>query len=182
MATISTYVSAATNKVITADIEEQIARWSAHYKLEEALVRAVIETESEKSMYAIRMEPHLKKARWYVKALPEQYKELDFAYCSMGLMQVLYGVARGDGYRGTPFELLNPESGIRWGCRRLYLLKRKYGGNVKNILAAYNAGAARFAKGEDGKVLRDKAGNKVYRNQRYVTKSYRHYRKFGGES
>ena len=70
-----------------------IRRAAEEYDLDPNLIFATIMVESGGNTYAIRQEPRIHDA-------------------SYGLGQLLYGTARGIGYRGTPDGLFNPEVNI----------------------------------------------------------------------
>lgn len=76
---------------------------------------------------------------------------------SWGLMQVMGGVAREQGFRGDFLNELSvyPRIGLTCGCRYLAGRYAKYG-NWPDAIAAYNAGSAR--RSPDGR----------YDNQSYV--------------
>lgn len=86
-------------------------------------------------------------------------------------MQVMGVVARELGFDGILTELCDEELGIAYGCKQLVRLKKwQRGYSESDIIAAYNAGSARF----------DKQGN--YENQSYVDKVliyYNNYKKVG---
>jgi len=157
MLSMKVFYSNATETVLENDINAQIEKWSAKYELAENVVRAVIATESSYQPWALRYEPHLKKTTWYTNAVPDEQKSNDYAYFSMGLMQVLYGVAVDLGFKGTPFELMDPTNSIQYGCKHLANLKRRWP-DITDYISAYNQGSPR--KTEEG----------LYQNQAYVEK------------
>lgn len=77
---------------------------------------------------------------------------------SWGLMQVMGSTARCEGYEGHLPMLLEPETGIYWGCTVLKTKMRKYE-SIKAIVASYNAGSVRYLP--SGPTLQ-------FTNQRYV--------------
>ena len=94
-------------------IEAQIFSVIKEYKeFDDKLIKAIIKIESNFYPFAIRYEPHLKNARWYTKTLTSIDNITDFHFCSFGLMQVLFGVARNLGFEGSPFELFDVKTNI----------------------------------------------------------------------
>lgn len=85
------------------------------------LVSAVIEVESGWNPKAYRAEPQIKDA-------------------SYGLMQTLYGTARGLGYAGKPEGLFDPATSISLGAKYLKKMLDQFGGSWALALSAYNAG------------------------------------------
>ncbi len=96
----------------TSSLGEVIRRYSTIYRLEEALVRAVIKVESDFNPRAVSS----KGAMGFMQLIPETAKD----------MQVR-----------NPFD---PEDNIRGGSRYLRLMLDQFGGNLELALAAYNAG------------------------------------------
>ncbi|SCA57393.1 Membrane-bound lytic murein transglycosylase C [Candidatus Terasakiella magnetica] len=109
-----------------------VNRYAAKYRLERALVYAIIQTESNFNPYAVSWVP---------------------AY---GLMQIVPKTAGRDAFEvvhgrpGTPSRdyLFNVENNIRMGCAYLHILQTRYLAKVSNpttreycIIAAYNGGA-----------------------------------------
>ncbi len=92
--------------------DDIIQRYSTHYGLDDALVRAVIKAESN---YNPQARSH-KGAQGLMQLIPETARD----------MQVI-----------DPFD---PEDNIRGGSRYLRLMLDEFGGNVELALAAYNAG------------------------------------------
>lgn len=77
--------------------------------------------------------------------------------CSWGLMQVMGGVARERGFKGTFLtQLSDPEINLWTGSRHLAALARRYTGD--DLYAAYNAGSPR------------RVASGAYENQGYVDK------------
>jgi hypothetical protein len=97
------------------DVHRLIVKKADKYDLDPALINAVIRTESAYDSHAISHKG------------------------AMGLMQLMPGTAREMGV-DNPF---NPEENIEGGTRYLKYLIKKYDGDVKRALAAYNAGPRR---------------------------------------
>jgi soluble lytic murein transglycosylase-like protein len=125
------------------------------------LVAAIVQTESGGDPMAIRFEPDYK----YVFKVSEfaknnaitQTTELMIQKSSLGLCQVMGGLARELGHQGSLLELLIPEVNLKLATKHIKNLIVKY--PIRDdMIAAYNAGSP--IKGLDGK----------YRNQGYVDK------------
>lgn len=58
----------------------------------------------------------------------------------VGIMQVMPSTARFQGYKGTPEQLLDPETNIIWGIRELAWDWQKANGNVCLTIAKYKGG------------------------------------------
>lgn len=171
------FMSNSTRKMLEEFRDQAIKKYSAKYKLEIPLIRAIIQKESEGDYFAIRMEAHLKKANWFRKTLTGIKYVEDYHYCSFGLMQILFGTARYNGYTGKPFGLLNPDKTIKYGCKFLRKCIRRYKGNISDGVAAYNQGNNRFYDLNRNGI---KDTNERYHNQLYVDKVKEYYKIFGG--
>jgi hypothetical protein len=93
-------------------IEQMIHEVSARYRVDAALVRAVIETESHYNMSAISKRG------------------------AVGLMQLIPGTAQQMGVRNA----FDPKQNLDGGVRYLHGLLERYNGDLDRALAAYNAG------------------------------------------
>ena len=93
-------------------IEVMIREVSARYNVDPALIRAVIETESN----------------WNSKAISRKG--------ALGLMQLVPGTARQLGVNYA----FDPKQNIDGGVRYLHTLLERYNGDLDRALAAYNAG------------------------------------------
>ncbi len=80
---------------------------------------------------------------------------------SIGLMQVMGGTARSNGYRDHLLKLCDPDTGLLWGCLYLNKLLKKYT-DLSDVIASYNAGSP--SKDEQGR----------YKNAAYVDKVLGH--------
>lgn len=130
----------------TASLNAVIDDSAMRNGVEPALIKAFIQVESNWDVNASRYEPHLKDSSW-------------------GLMQVLLKTAKwmlGDDTL-TISKLVTPKVNIEAGTKYIKYQLNKYGGNVKDAIAAYNAGKVR--KLQDGS----------YKNQKYVDKVHRLY-------
>jgi soluble lytic murein transglycosylase-like protein len=109
-----------------------------------ALILATIRQESNFDPEAYREEPQINDA-------------------STGLMQILLKTAQGIQPGITEDQLYDPATNIRLGTFYLKQQLDRYGGNIQDAIAAYNAGTAYVY--EDGS----------YANQNYVDKVFGYY-------
>lgn len=126
---------------------------AAKYGIEPAWVKAHIKAESNWDVNASRFEAHKKDASW-------------------GLMQLLLATAREvlGNKELTTTQLIQPRVNIEAGTKFLAQLWKRFG-NMRDAIAAYNAGSPR---------LDPKTGK--YVNQQYVdkvTKNYEFYKTLG---
>jgi len=147
--------------------DEIIKNCARIYRIDERLIRAIIQKESSWNPWAIRVERGFWKRYWIgIKALfirtPEKDEQWltypDIVSASYGLMQLMLTTAMELGFRFRfPTELLDPGNNIKYGC---LLLKRNYEqyGNWDDAISAYNQGNNR----------KDSSGK--YVNQVYVDK------------
>jgi len=95
-----------------AKIEEMIREVSARYRVDPALVRAVIQTESN----------------WNSSAVSRKG--------ALGLMQLVPGTAQQLGVSNA----FDPKQNLDGGVHYLHMLLERYNGDLDKALAAYNAG------------------------------------------
>jgi soluble lytic murein transglycosylase-like protein len=117
------------------------AKYGQAHGLDPALVAAVCEQESGWNPYAVRFEP-LFLARYIKPLLPgaPSTSEITRA-CSFGLMQVMGQVAIEHGWQGKFLtELIDPETGVEFGCRKLKQCLDRRDGLVPDALQYYNGG------------------------------------------
>ena len=119
IASNTTRVSPVASPVLTAaakanrgKIEEMIREVSARYRVDPALVRSVIETESN----------------WNSTAVSSRG--------ALGLMQLVPGTAQQLGVSNA----FDPKQNLDGGVRYLHTLLQRYNGDLDKALAAYNAG------------------------------------------
>lgn len=114
--------------------------------VEPALIRALIQNESAWDVNASRYEAHLKDSSW-------------------GLMQVLLKTGKWilQDTTLTVSQLVLPKTNIKAGTAYIKYQLTRYRGNIKDAIAAYNAGSVK--KQKDGR----------YINQVYVDRVYRSY-------
>ena len=93
-------------------IEEMIREVSARYRVDPALVRAVMQTESN----------------WNSSAVSRKG--------ALGLMQLVPGTAQQLGVNNA----FDPKQNLDGGVRYLHMLLERYNGDLDRALAAYNAG------------------------------------------
>lgn len=163
MPSMRIYLSANTNAMLEKHINSAVTTSAKAHNVDPALIRAFMKQESANSWCAIRVENHLKRAKWYTRHLTEEEKKDDLAFCSMGLMQVLFGSAKAIGFNGSPLELMKIENSIYYGTKYISQLMKRYD-DIDDAISSYNQGSPRKTK--DGK----------YRNQEYVDRVKRYYR------
>jgi soluble lytic murein transglycosylase-like protein len=113
--TIQGTIQSVTSAAVLANrekIETMIREVSARYNVDPALVRAVIETESN----------------WNSSAVSRKG--------ALGLMQLVPGTARQLGVNNA----FDPKQNLDGGVRYLHSLLERYNGDLDRALAAYNAG------------------------------------------
>ena len=141
------------NAELTTLIKSAASRRSLPWEL----VYAICQVESSLNPSAIRHEPHY---RWLVgdnetMSPTERHEQMT----SWGLMQVMGAVARELGHTGPLSDLLDPPTGLFYGCLHLRRFRAKYD-IWPDVIAAYNAGSPRRVAGQIG----------PYVNQSYVDK------------
>lgn len=73
--------------------------------------------------------------------------EFQLQKMSWGAMQVMGTVARELGFKPSLVEMIIPQNGIFYGCKKLQLLSKKYT-NQFDVIASYNAGIPSKIDGE----------------------------------
>lgn len=144
--------------VLDIEIQEIVVTCCDLLRIDPCLVYAIIEQESGGKKYAVRYEPGY---RWQtqVEAMAaangiSQVTEQFLQAMSFGLMQIMGGTARAQGYRGDLLALTDPQIGLHESISYLNSLFMRYAPgpatsitDVKGwsdpVVAAYNAGSAR---------------------------------------
>ena len=141
------------NAELTTLIKSAASRRSLPWEL----VYAICQVESSLNPSAVRHEP---RYRWLVgdneTMSPTERQD---QMTSWGLMQVMGAVARELGHTGPLSDLLDPPTGLFYGCLHLRRFRAKYD-IWPDVIAAYNAGSPRRVAGQIGS----------YVNQSYVDK------------
>jgi soluble lytic murein transglycosylase-like protein len=129
-------------------IDNVIVEVAASHQLPPQVVRAMVLVESGGNPVAMRFEPgffdrYIKdKPLNYVPAGCSRDTEAVCRATSFGLLQIMLETARCVGFRGWPGELLDPRTGLEWGCRYLRRLADRYlaDGGWESVVRAYNGG------------------------------------------
>jgi hypothetical protein len=150
-----------------------VDHWSQVLKISQALLLAIIQTESKGDPDCIRREPEFERS--YIKDNPiwiQRGRELGMTSAdiasSYGLMQIMFSTAYGYGCFSKA-QALDPSQSIRFGAAHLKTLLDRYA-TVEEALAAYNGGhgAARD--------LREGKDTPATRYSRRVMELYQEYR------
>ena len=136
-----------------ATLDPIINEMGKKYNIEPALIKAVIKTESNWDVNAARYEVHKTDSSW-------------------GLMQLMLATARNIlGIKDlTTTQIINPRTNIEAGTKLLAENINRFG-NMRDAIAAYNAGSPRLDK-KTGKYV-----NAAYVDK--VTKNYGIYKTLG---
>lgn len=130
-------------RVTAESLEDLVTNVATQYGVPPALVKATIKQESNWDVNASRYEQHLGDSSW-------------------GLMQLLLKTAQTT--LGNPNltiqQLIEPTTNITAGTRYLGILLNRYG-NLRDAVAAYNAGSPRL--GKDGRYVNADYVDNVYR-------------------
>lgn len=135
----------------TQEIVDAVMKASEKYGVDPALIMAHMKRESDFRPMAVREEPQINDA-------------------SIGLMQVLVKTARWimNDESITREMLFNIPFNIEVGTKYIARNLKRYNGDLKKAIAAYNAGSARYKKSDPS----------VFINQPYVDFTYGWYLKY----
>lgn len=132
------------------------ANFGRMYKIDPALLLALIMVESSGRTFATRFEPHVSPS--YLSMLSTFAQATGVSVetermqqaTSWGLLQVMGFTARELGHRGLLPELCQSEVGLELGCKYLKKQQAKFGkpkdgvlGWDEAVVASYNAGSPR---------------------------------------
>ena len=146
--------------MVKPEIRTIIESKAAAYGLDPDLVEAHVMTESSGNPKATRFEPQFYE-RYILPLNLRDRNEAQGRATSFGLLQIMGQVARELGFKGAFSELLDPETGLEWGCKKLAQCYKKYSRNGQDAgIAAYNCGTPKRKK--DG----------TFQNQEYVNRVY----------
>jgi len=136
-----------------ATLDPIILEMGQKYNIEPALIKAIIKTESNWDVNASRFEVHKTDSSW-------------------GLMQLMLATARGILKIPdlTTTQIINPRINIEAGTKLMAENLNRWG-NMRDAIAAYNAGSPRLVKGTNKYV------NAAYVDK--VTKNYEIYKSLG---
>lgn len=139
-------------------IVEQAARAE---QVDMNLAKAIVTVESTWDPKVSRLEPGWKYF-YFEKEFAEKVgitveTEKTLQSMSIGLMQIMGGVARELGFTENLSELFKPEQNVIWGCKKLKQLLKKYPDEA-DVISSYNQGSPRKTQGG------------MYKNQVYVDK------------
>lgn len=150
------FCNSVTNEIIKEKIESTIRYFSTKNKVDVELIKAIIHQESSGLPYAVKYEKHLPHADWYLATLTDEEKKEGLSFCSLGCMQVLFGIAKAEcGYTGTADDLISITNSINYGSKFLRVLIKRHW-ILEDVISAYNQGSPK----------KDKNGR--YCNQAYV--------------
>lgn len=145
---------------------DNVHRVAAGAGLDPLLIGAIAMTESGGNTWAARYESNFK----YILT-PDIFSRLVntslatetmLQATSWGILQIMGGTARSNGYRDQLPKLCDINTGLLWGCLHFNKLLKKYP-LLTDAIAAYNAGSPR----------KDSQGN--YVNAVYVDKVLSYY-------
>jgi hypothetical protein len=137
----------------------KIKVYADKYSIPWELIASICMQESAGDANAIRYEPRWQWGLFHVHAFANSHNisiatETMLQKCSYGLTQTMGVVAREMGFKGPLVTLLDPDTNLDIGCRKIKELMLRYS-EQSQVIAAYNAGSPRKRAG-------------MYVNQRYV--------------
>lgn len=138
-------------------IESLIEKKCKLLNLDEALVKAIVITESGGNQWLNRYEPNWKyctdaqgwASRLSIAGMMTTVEtEIMNQSTSWGLMQIMGTVAREMGFNGPLPQLADRVTGLHFGCLKLKKLLDRWG-SVELALDAYNSGDPHNGPGKD---------------------------------
>jgi len=180
-----------TNK-LSDSLIEAIDRLSHESNIPSQLVRAIVLTESNGSIYAYRVEPpyrylfniktevpfrSLTPAEVRSERAPADFPHYTFSsrdtewwgqQASWGPMQIMGAVARECGFEREFTRLCSASTGIQYGIRHLAKLIHRFHTHFgyRGVAAAYNAGSPRHTT--DGKFVNQEYVDRIARNGGFI--------------
>jgi len=116
------------------------------YHLDGAVVCAIVEQESDWNPGATRYEPAFYSR--YILPLNIPAEEGRQRATSWGLMQIMGETAVENGYPGPIPALLDPATGLKWGCIHFAKVLGRSSGDVYSALLHWNGGANQSYPGQ----------------------------------
>ncbi len=125
--------------MLTDEIRHLARLESSRCSLPLRLVTAIVQVESGGDPGATRFESGFKRRYIVPLKLPEP--EATHRATSWGLMQIMGETAYSVGFRGDYANLLDPATGLHWGCEYLRRLRDRYRREPWEVICrAYNGG------------------------------------------
>lgn len=165
----------------TKDLTNAVNYYSKKYEIEDKLIWAIIHVESDGFITNRNEKKELKNKKW-IKNIIHNYNintNDKYIYHALGPMQVLYfNCVALHGYTGKAIWLKDEWNGVKYGCKHYVYLKNRYKNKYK-IISAYNYGNISYTN--KIKIINGKTNIiREFKNQKYVNKVIRNYRKYGG--
>lgn len=165
---------------VKQDLDQIFTNMTKKYKLPRLLLKAVAQVESALNPNAYRFEPGF----WdrYLKNNPEwRGKDPKVVSASYGLMQIMFTTAWSMGFRGKETDLYDPLINIDLGAKLLRANIDSIEENklhIKHQLWSIKISLSRYNGGSRG----NPDGDSNLRNQSYVDKVFKAWRKLEGLS
>jgi len=150
-------------------IRELINVEAPKYGVDPQFLYSIVMVESSGRVWVSKVEfhyPYLVTPEIYARKLGiSKSTEVINQRTSYGLVQIMGGVAREQGWESHLPRIYLPKVNVTLGLRLIKKLMKKYDGNMDKVAAAYNWGHAAINR-ETGK----------YMNQEYVDKINKYYK------
>lgn len=179
MGMLTVYQSGETEADLKDQLDYAIKTAAERHEVEEAIIRAFCGVEGQNFVFAYRVDHSiLVNQYWYAKLLTDEERPHKKYWASYGVMQILYGLAKALGYTGPAEGLFDPVVNVDLATKhfKACLITHTV---FKRAISAYNYGHhAWHDTNKNG--VHDL--NEDYKNQAYVDKVYKLYKKYGGKN